>query len=589
MIQALLSLVLALAATPVAAQDIFVRDSADGWGRRIAAHLGIAGVGRSIAVIVAVGDYRAGWPPLEAPARDAERVRDFLVEEAEFDRVYTFVDEEATYEALRKLMLEELPGQVGSDDRLLFYFSGHGTQRRLYGDRVVGYLPLQASSREGWSSMIAMDDLERWWDASSHARQSLFILDACFSGLGLQSKSGDLRQRTLGELGRRGHHIFTAGTEDQESYASISRWGGSLFTTALIDGMSGYADASTTDFPRDGVVSLKELWDYVGMRIRSEVPPNTMTPQLAGFEFSSLGEFFFVAEDALPDQIAGNGPLESKGGAEDRLALQADPMMSVAAAPNAVSPESPDDLSVLRYPETAGTAAPSGEQKAFRDCALCPEMVVLPPGTFDMGSDVGPDSEKPQHRISIPQAFAMGRTEVTVGEWRACVSDGGCMARADGESQHPVTAVNLDDVEAYLDWISQRSGKDYRLPTEAEWEYSAKAGDARRYPTGAVVLPEAATFGGRQDAPSPVASHPANPFGLHDLAGNVWEWVADCAGSYTERLADTSERRQDCQGVLRGGSWRSSEVELRSTNRFFYPHDEARADFGFRVARSHTP
>lgn len=300
----------------ICSAEVFVREGSDTWGQQIAARWGIPGFGRSIAVVVAVGDFRGGWKPLEAPKRDAERMFNFLKDEAQFDIIYKLTDEDVDYKALRFLMEEELANSTGSNDRVLFYFSGHGTQRELFGGRVKGYLPLQHSSTNGWSSMISMDDIEDWWEAIAHTKQSLFILDACFSGLGLQSKGDDFRRRTISELNKRGHHIIAAGTANQESYASLSRWGGSLFTTALLEAMSGAADDPAGSIPRDGVVSMKELWDYVDKRVRSETPPNAMNPQLAAFEFNSSGEFFFLNSSHRPTRLTDvplGGEVQSKG------------------------------------------------------------------------------------------------------------------------------------------------------------------------------------------------------------------------------------------------------------------------------------
>ncbi len=107
--------------------DRWVRKGVDNWGNRIAAQMGVPGFGRSIAIVVAVGDYQGGWTPIEAPALDAERMTEFFRNDAGFDIVYTITDEMATRQRIRNLMVEELPEMVGPDDRVVFYFSGHGT------------------------------------------------------------------------------------------------------------------------------------------------------------------------------------------------------------------------------------------------------------------------------------------------------------------------------------------------------------------------------------------------------------------------------------------------------------------------------
>lgn len=233
----------------------------------------------------------------------------------------------------------------------------------------------------------------------------------------------------------------------------------------------------------------------------------------------------------------------------------------------------------------------------FRDCPQCPEMVVLPPGPFLMGS---PDTESgrranegPVHRVTIDHAFAMGVHEVTFEEWDACVESGGCdgyrpkqrfFGRNMGGAQHPVIRVGWEDVPAYLAWLSQETGARYRLPSEAEWEYAARGGTPTPYYTGNTMSQEEANYGryfvGR---PVPVGSYPANPFGLHDMLGNVAEWCEDCWNeNYVGAPADGSAWRSgNCdRRVLRGGHWASDAEgfrtgvtprELRAASRAFGP------------------
>lgn len=219
--------------------------------------------------------------------------------------------------------------------------------------------------------------------------------------------------------------------------------------------------------------------------------------------------------------------------------------------------------------------------KRFRDCAACPEMVVLPPGTFTMGS---PDAEAgrhrtegPAHQVTIGYSFAMGVYEVTFAEWEACVDAGGCngyrpkrrfFGRNLGHPRNPVTRVGWEDVPGYLAWLSEETGNRYRLPSEAEWEYAARSGTTTPYYTGDTVSQDEANYGryfvGR---PVAVGSYPANPFGLHDMLGNVAEWCEDCwNANYVGAPTDGSAWREgDCDlRVLRGGHWASDAEGFRT-------------------------
>ena len=239
----------------------------------------------------------------------------------------------------------------------------------------------------------------------------------------------------------------------------------------------------------------------------------------------------------------------------------------------------------------------------FRDCLGCPEMVVLPAGSFMMGSPPGErdrnQNEGPVHRVRIGKAFAVGRYEVTFSEWDACRRGGGCSHHPDaggwGRGSRPVIKVSWDDAQKYVRWLSRRTGKRYRLLSESEWEYAARAGTRTRYFWGDFVGRNRANCdgcGSRWDRAqtAPVGSFSPNAFGLHDLHGNVREWVADCwHGSYerapTNGSAWNAGSGGDCRyRVSRGGSWLSSPVWVRSAVRVTTLAESRHRFMGFRVA-----
>lgn len=243
--------------------------------------------------------------------------------------------------------------------------------------------------------------------------------------------------------------------------------------------------------------------------------------------------------------------------------------------------------------QQAALPPPSGE--TFRDCEGCPEMVQVPAGSFQMGADLGDATEQPVHPVTIAAPFALGRFEVTVAQWMACLSDGGCTYEpkaAANPERAAVRNLSWDDTQEYITWLSRKTGRAYRLPSEAEWEYAARAGTTSPFWWGDRPEPDKVSCkdcGGpwSRKAPTPVGSRPANPFGLHDMNGGVAEWTADCWLKSYEGAPSNGRARQEnrcSQRVLRGGSWRNESSYLRSASRFFYDASVRYLVNGFRVA-----
>ncbi|MBL8536812.1 MAG: SUMF1/EgtB/PvdO family nonheme iron enzyme [Hyphomonadaceae bacterium] len=231
----------------------------------------------------------------------------------------------------------------------------------------------------------------------------------------------------------------------------------------------------------------------------------------------------------------------------------------------------------------------------FSDCEGCPQMVVLPGGLFVMGSPAseagrGRD-EGPQREVSI-RPFAMGKYEVTFAQWDACLAGGGCNGFSPndqgwGRGDRPVTGVSWSDAQAYVDWLNTRAGGlRYRLATEAEWEFAARAGQSSAYSFGARVTQTQATF--RSRGTTAVGAHSANAFGLFDMHGNVGEWVEDCyAPNYDLAPIDGGAVRDEgCRRhVFRGGNYADREAILRSAARRYGAATMRVPGVGFRVAR----
>ncbi|MEO8115952.1 MAG: formylglycine-generating enzyme family protein [Phenylobacterium sp.] len=265
--------------------------------------------------------------------------------------------------------------------------------------------------------------------------------------------------------------------------------------------------------------------------------------------------------------------------------------------------------------------------KAFRDCPSCPEMVVVPAGSFMMGSPADEplrDPDEGQHRVTFAHPFAVSRYPVTWDQWEACVRDGACDGQAvetalrtgldgkyiqayvdHGRGSRPVVGLSWYDAQVYAGWLNRKAGKDvYRLLTEAEFEYAARGGTATAYPWGDKPDHDHANFGkaeglggeaaGRDvwvDQTSPVGSFPPNGFGLYDMAGNIYQWVEDCYQKDAALLPADGQAVKDgnCfMRVMRSTSFMSNPHTLRSANRAgqYPPNLRGRNYLGIRVMRT---
>ena len=303
------------------------------------------------------------------------------------------------------------------------------------------------------------------------------------------------------------------------------------------------------------------------------------------------GPAFDLRQTDTPDLIARAPLVEVDETAEFRVTVTDDRGGTAAAV-----------LRVL-VRDSAGGEKVREVGERFRDCPECPEMVVVPAGTFMMGGPASDpqslSSERPVHEVTIGAPFAVGVYEVTFDEWNACVADGGCGGyrpadRGWGRGSRPVIQVSWEEAQSYVRWLSEKTGESYRLLSESEWEYAARAGTDTRYSWGDEIGDNRANcfncgsqWDGRSTAP--VGSFAANAWGLHDMHGNVVEWTEDCwNGSYEGAPSDGSAWLSgSCsERILRGGSWSLLASFLRASNRDRFGSGNRLVSDGFRVAQT---
>jgi formylglycine-generating enzyme required for sulfatase activity len=252
----------------------------------------------------------------------------------------------------------------------------------------------------------------------------------------------------------------------------------------------------------------------------------------------------------------------------------------------------------------------------FRECATdddkdyCPELVVIPAGSFMMGAPPGQQdsspnpildfltSASPQHEVTIGRHFAVAKFAVTFDEWDTCVAFGDCVQvdTGYGRGRRPINNLSWEEAKSYVAWLSKMTDRPYRLLSEAEYEYATRAGTQSLYPWGDDIGRNNANCGEcgskwDKKGTAPVGSFPANRFGLYDMVGNNWEWAEDCyhpdyKGAPTDGSAWMTECLDGHRHVIRGGSYLNSAARLRSDSRFGGTPVLSNKGPGFRVART---
>ena len=393
--------------------------------------------------------------------------------------------------------------------------------------------------------------------------------------------------------------------------------------------------------PADEIIPLRDDNDLAKSNIDAAVlspPPVAAStasdaPEEAAGDQAQTNEAGAVDDGPVNESLGNEGLGDDHAIATDDLSLSnADAPQPEEAAPDpvmvaeAATPEpAPSDSDAMENLVAAVTGEAVRDEQAlakleplpeevrervylgnyFKECVECPDMAALPAGSFRMGSPLGElarhPSEGPVTEITLAKGFAIATREVTFEQWDACVADGGCRAYAPpgswGRDKQPVVNVSFEDAQSYAAWLSEKTGRKYRLPSEAEWEYAARAGTASPLAFGDRLTPSEANYAAQYPYRGPkgeglghpvkVASYPPNAFGLFDMHGNVWEWTADCwAPNHANAATDGAPRLGNCAArVLKGGAFNTGGWRLRSAHRISKNAKARENDNGFRVAR----
>jgi formylglycine-generating enzyme required for sulfatase activity len=571
---------------------------------------------KRVALVVGNSSYKH-IPSLDNPERDAR-----LIAETLGGLGFTLIGGRAQLD-LDKAALDQAVQSFGSEiqgaDVALFYYAGHGVQVR--GNNYL--LPVGANpAREADVDFQMLDaNLVLRQMEGSGSRLNLLILDACrnnpLGGRGLRTAASGLAQMqapegTLISFATQPGNVALDGSGDN-----------SPFTQALAEVI------------RKPGLDIFRTFNEVGLAVTRA----TGGQQKPWVSLSPItGEFYFAGREigAEPKQNTGSATAASPAAASDpalaawNAAKDSDSVSVIEAFIARFGDSFYAELAKARLAELKKKAEetkvavgvfPKPERgykpgDSFKDCDDCPEMVVVPAGTFTMGSPPGEtplSDERPQHRVTISAPFAVGKFEVTFDEWDACVANGGCDGfkppdKGEGRGKRPVINVSWDDAKAYTAWLSKKTAKTYRLLSEAEWEYAARAGSQTRFSFGnddAVLC----AHGNHSDRDWPlsqrnsscsdgaiytavVGGYKPNSFGLYDMHGNVSEWVEDCPhDGYDGAPSDGSAWTTGCTfrykdfRVTRGGSFADEPSRVRSAHRHIGLGRDI-GTYGLRVART---
>ena len=552
----------------------------------------VASAAGRVALVVGNGAY-AAIGALPNPGNDASDVAAALGRLGFDVTTVRDADLPGMNEALRLFARES----AGADVALVFY-AGHG----LEVDGVNYLVPVDAQLERDTDVEYEALALDRVLRATSGASLRVVILDACRNNPLARSmqRTGATRSISRGSFGDLDENLL--GDETLVAYAAAAG-------TVAADGEgrnSPYTSALLAHL--EAPLELSALF----RRVRARVLESTGGEQRPHEYGSLLSEHYLggapgpgTSTVTAADGASATSLVQQETVFWESIRESSDPAVFEAYLrqypAGAFRVLATTRLSALRPaaadPPTQNRRAPG---TVFRDCADCPELVVVPAGRFRMGCVSGQDcrdDERPVHDVQV-SSFALGKYEVTFEEYERFARATGRDRPNDrgwGRGGRPVINVSWEDAEAYAAWLSRETGEDYRLPSESEWEYAARAGATTPYSWGQDVGRDRANCrdcGSRWDGDltAPAGSFAANTWGLHDMHANVWEWVADCwHENYARAPRDGSAWTQggNCnRRVLRGGSWRDLPANLRSASRLRFGAGARIDNLGLRVART---
>ena len=580
---------------------------------------------KRVALVIGMSEYQH-LSSLANPVPDAKAIAAELKSHGFEVSDYYNLDRADLLDALEKFKRDAEGAEVA-----LVYYAGHGME--VEGKNVLAPTDMEVECKD--KTALRSVALEQLFAAAGPAPQQIVLLDACRNNPFPQCPSRGTNQGS----GFRG--LSLVGEQDRTLLIANATLSGALAADGDPGAHSPFATALIKNFNESPHLYFGDLLNKTAADVRvasrgGQIPEITArggSPKIC-LDATGCGEGTAGAapEGPLTDpttiaetrtllkQLGFVGDTSRSGGGEDILA-DAIKRFQAKAGLNPDGQITPTLLAVLRATKVAGIPVlpkPGGAVpgistgplehdigSTFKDCESCPDMVAIPAGRYLMGaakSEKGHQvAEEPQHEVTVPAPFAVSKDEITFDDWETCALEGGCgNYRPEdggwGRGRRPVIYVSFDDAKAYVEWLRQKSGKPYRLLSEAEWEFAARGGTSTPFAQGETLAPTQANFDASRDSKKPgtyqgttveVGSFPPNPYGLNDMEGNVFEWVEDCWNpSHAGAPADASARGGDCQRrVAKGGAWYYEADFARVASRMNFPKGSRLNVIGFRVAR----
>ena len=545
----------------------------------------------SHALIIGASNYTAGWPKLPGVKKDVEETKRILEKHGFNVTVVADPSREQLIQAFEKFINKY---GLRPDNRLLFYFAGHGhTIKQAYGEEMGYIVPVDAPNpnkdKDGFfTKAMDMQQIEVF-ARRIQSKHAIFLFDSCFSG-SIFALSRAVPENISYKTATPVRQFITSGSAEEQVPDK------SIFLTQFVSALSGEADMN-----KDGYVTGTELGEYLQGTVVN-YSKGSQHPQYGKIRNPNLdkGDFVFQLASIAPTAISSETP--SQVISEELSQLREEKAMikkerEELAQQKAIMEEKKrleEERQKLEKEKTELAMAPRPSKittgSSYTDPTTGMELVLVKGGCFQMGDTFGngDSDEKPVHEVCADD-FYIGKYEVTQGQWKEIMVSNPSWFKDCGDNC-PVEQVSWNAAQDFIKKLNQKTGKNYRLPTEVEWEYAARSGGKSEKYSGGNDADSAAWYSSNSGSKThPVGTKSPNGLGIYDMSGSVWEWVQDWYDEGYYRRSPRNNPRGADSGtirVLRGGSWANTPANLRASDRNGLDPSHRYADDGFRVVRT---